>query len=208
MFTWFVVWNDYGVKSGPIFGTALLYGYTNALDKTPAQLVASGVWPATISGGVDCNAVRSAGNYADEVRGCWNSAYNSAHKDWTEKQQADSGLFMLSAYDLNTDMRAFYASLPRFPDMFNAKCVVLDSNGADDVQCFNMNTLKLAQTSYFVTIVIVQWGDLLISKTRYMSLAAQGMKNNFMNFGLVFETVLAAVFCYSPAAIVLDAKPL
>jgi hypothetical protein len=29
-----------------------------------------------------------------------------------------------------------------------------------------MNTLAFAQTSYFVTIVIVQWADLLISKTR------------------------------------------
>jgi len=46
-----------------------------------------------------------------------------------------------------------------------------------------------------VTIVIVQWADLLISKTRYMSIATQGMKNWFMNFGLVFETALAAAMC-------------
>lgn len=46
-----------------------------------------------------------------------------------------------------------------------------------------------------MTIVIVQWADLLISKTRYMSIATQGMKNWFMNFGLVFETVLAAAMC-------------
>jgi len=61
-----------------------------------------------------------------------------------------------------------------------------------------MSTLAYAQTSYFVTIVIVQWADLLISKTRYMSISTQGMKNCMMNCGLVFETVLAALMCYTP----------
>lgn len=59
-----------------------------------------------------------------------------------------------------------------------------------------------------MAIVIVQWADLVISKTRYMSVSTQGMKNNFMNFGLVFETVLAALLTWTPANIILDAKPL
>lgn len=40
-----------------------------------------------------------------------------------------------------------------------------------------MSTLAYAQTSYFITIVIVQWADLLISKTRFISISTQGMKN-------------------------------
>merc|ERR1712121_32760 len=47
-------------------------------------------------------------------------------------------------------------------------------------------------TAFFVSIVIVQWADLIICKTRKNSIFQQGMKNHFLNFGLVFETVLAA----------------
>eukprot|EP00095_Tigriopus_kingsejongensis_P010824 maker-scaffold1135_size60270-snap-gene-0.14 protein:Tk10824 transcript:maker-scaffold1135_size60270-snap-gene-0.14-mRNA-1 annotation:"na+ k+-atpase alpha subunit" len=53
-------------------------------------------------------------------------------------------------------------------------------------------------TAFFVAVVIVQWADLVICKTRRLSVFQQGMKNHFMNFGLVFETVLAAVLCYTP----------
>jgi len=54
------------------------------------------------------------------------------------------------------------------------------------------------QTAYFVSIVIVQWADLIISKTRRNSIVQQGMSNWILNFGLVFETVLAALLCYLP----------
>merc|ERR1712184_63032 len=53
-------------------------------------------------------------------------------------------------------------------------------------------------TAFFVSIVVVQWADLIICKTRKNSVFQQGMKNWVMNFGLVFETVLAAILCYTP----------
>merc|ERR1711874_433997 len=53
-------------------------------------------------------------------------------------------------------------------------------------------------TAFFVSIVVVQWADLIICKTRKNSVSQQGMKNWVMNFGLVFETVLAAILCYTP----------
>jgi len=53
-------------------------------------------------------------------------------------------------------------------------------------------------TAFFVSIVIVQWADLIICKTRKNSVFQQGMKNWFMNFGLVFETVLACFLSYTP----------
>merc|ERR1712214_213876 len=43
-------------------------------------------------------------------------------------------------------------------------------------------------TAFFVSIVIVQWADLIICKTRKNSVFQQGMKNHFLNFGLFFET--------------------
>jgi len=53
-------------------------------------------------------------------------------------------------------------------------------------------------TAFFVSIVIVQWADLIICKTRKNSVFQQGMKNWFLNFGLVFETCLAAFLSYTP----------
>ena len=49
-------------------------------------------------------------------------------------------------------------------------------------------------TAFFVSIVVVQWADLIICKTRKNSFFQQDMKNQFMNFGLCFETVLATTF--------------
>merc|ERR1712117_436299 len=53
-------------------------------------------------------------------------------------------------------------------------------------------------TAFFVSIVIVQWADLIICKTRMNSVFQQGMKNWVMNFGIFFETALAAFLCYTP----------
>ncbi|GAA6068940.1 sodium/potassium-transporting ATPase subunit alpha-1-like [Tachysurus ichikawai] len=53
-------------------------------------------------------------------------------------------------------------------------------------------------TAFFVSIVIVQWTDLIICKTRTNSLIHQGMKNKVLNFGLVEETALAAFLSYCP----------
>merc|ERR1712180_235796 len=53
-------------------------------------------------------------------------------------------------------------------------------------------------TAFFVSIVIVQWADLIICKTRKNSVFTQGLKNMMLNFGLVFETALAAFLSYTP----------
>ena len=53
-------------------------------------------------------------------------------------------------------------------------------------------------TAFFVSIVIVQWADLLICKTRRNSIVQQGIKNHMLNFGLLFETCLAAFLSYCP----------
>nr|CAI99406.1 P-type ATPase [Flabellia petiolata] len=63
---------------------------------------------------------------------------------------------------------------------------------------FQINALQYAQTAYFVSIVVVQWADLLIAKTRKLSVFQQGLSNGFMNFGLVFETCLAILLVYTP----------
>jgi len=58
--------------------------------------------------------------------------------------------------------------------------------------------LHHAQGAYFISIVVVQWADLLLCKTRWLSLRTQGMGNSVMNFGLFFETLLGGWLCYQP----------
>uniref|UniRef100_A0A4W3HSB7 Sodium/potassium-transporting ATPase subunit alpha n=1 Tax=Callorhinchus milii TaxID=7868 RepID=A0A4W3HSB7_CALMI len=53
-------------------------------------------------------------------------------------------------------------------------------------------------TSFFVSIVVVQWADLMICKTRRNSIFQQGMKNRILIFGLFEETALAAFLSYCP----------
>jgi len=65
--------------------------------------------------------------------------------------------------------------------------------------CYSTEALKFAQAGYLVSIVCVQWADLMICKTRNLSLAQQGMVNTMGNFGLFFETALVAILLYIPA---------
>uniref|UniRef100_A0AAR2J6N2 Sodium/potassium-transporting ATPase subunit alpha n=1 Tax=Pygocentrus nattereri TaxID=42514 RepID=A0AAR2J6N2_PYGNA len=53
-------------------------------------------------------------------------------------------------------------------------------------------------TAFFVSIVVVQWADLIICKTRRNSVFQQGMKNKILIFGLFEETALAALLSYCP----------
>jgi sodium/potassium-transporting ATPase subunit alpha len=53
-------------------------------------------------------------------------------------------------------------------------------------------------TAFFISILVVQWSNLLICKTQRSSVFTKGMSNWVLNFSLVFETLLAAFFCYTP----------
>jgi len=53
-------------------------------------------------------------------------------------------------------------------------------------------------TAFFTSIVIVQWADLIISKTRRNSIVQQGMRNWVLNFGLVAETLTCVLLAYAP----------
>ncbi|XP_054165216.1 sodium/potassium-transporting ATPase subunit alpha-3-like [Oppia nitens] len=56
----------------------------------------------------------------------------------------------------------------------------------------------IAQSSYFMAVVVVQWMDVIVNKTRRLSLFSQGMGNWVLNGSIVFETALAVLFAYTP----------
>merc|ERR1711971_118608 len=63
-----------------------------------------------------------------------------------------------------------------------------------------VESLAMSNSAYFISIIVVQWADLMICKTRIRSLFEQGMTNTFMNYSLFFETILGAFLVYVPIA--------
>ncbi|KAL8623501.1 Sodium/potassium-transporting ATPase subunit alpha-3 [Nucella lapillus] len=64
-------------------------------------------------------------------------------------------------------------------------------------------------TVFFITIVLVQWSDIIICKTRRLSLVHQGMRNHMLTCGLFFETALALLLTYLPGVhVALQTRPL
>ncbi|CAG2117346.1 unnamed protein product [Medioppia subpectinata] len=55
-----------------------------------------------------------------------------------------------------------------------------------------------AQSAYFIVIVVVQWIDVIVCKTRRLSIFQHGFDNHFLTFSLIFETALSVFFCYTP----------
>lgn len=87
-------------------------------------------------------------------------------------------------------------------DLFNGNVQPGEGEGEG---CFDLyserqqdETVKHAQTAFFVCIVIVQMGGLLVCKTRLLSFFKQGMKNLVLNIALLTEVALCALLCYVP----------
>lgn len=53
-------------------------------------------------------------------------------------------------------------------------------------------------TAFMISVVVTQWADLVICKTRINSIVQQGMGNMVLNISLVFETVVACMLSYLP----------
>jgi len=58
--------------------------------------------------------------------------------------------------------------------------------------------LRQAQTAFLMSIIIVQWTDVMICKTRMLSILEQGMSNSVLNIGLLEETLLGLALAYVP----------
>ncbi|THD24828.1 Sodium/potassium-transporting ATPase subunit alpha-B [Fasciola hepatica] len=73
-----------------------------------------------------------------------------------------------------------------------------DSYGQEWTYRQRKNLEYTCHTAFFASIVIVQWADLMICKTRRNSIFQQGMWNHQLTFGLFFETTLAIFLSYCP----------
>ncbi|CAI5537563.1 unnamed protein product, partial [Closterium sp. Naga37s-1] len=74
---------------------------------------------------------------------------------------------------------------------------------------YQVEVLRYAQSAYFVAVIVTQWANLLVCKTRRLSLFQQGMRNHVLTFSLFFETLVAAALLYWPfLQEVFDTRPL
>ncbi len=74
---------------------------------------------------------------------------------------------------------------------------------------YTSEALKYAQTSFWCAIVVTQWANLFICKTRSLSLSQQGWNNRPAIYGLIFETGIGALISYVPGLnVALGTRPL
>lgn len=75
---------------------------------------------------------------------------------------------------------------------------VVDSYGQEWSYKERQKLEKKGYSAYFLAIVTTQVADVLICKTRRLSLIQQGMENWVLNFGVLFEVMLAGIVVYCP----------
>ncbi|XP_055839059.1 sodium/potassium-transporting ATPase subunit alpha-like [Episyrphus balteatus] len=83
---------------------------------------------------------------------------------------------------------------------WNSKAIndLPDSYGQEWTYCERKILENNCNTAFFVAIVVVQWFDLIICKTRRLSIVQQGMRNCVLNFSLILETAITLFLCYGP----------
>jgi sodium/potassium-transporting ATPase subunit alpha len=169
-FTYFYMLHDYGIRPGTTFGMATEMGYI------------------------------------PEPSDVYNpNAMNFGNSNWMKKN-SEVMLNWNGNKHNSVDIRLFYGT--RGPSSWSKCRWVKGETGLDFYStshvsggkqiCYTTEALRYAQAGYLISIVCVQWSDLMICKTRALSISQQGMINGRANFGLFFETALVAILCYVP----------
>ena len=57
---------------------------------------------------------------------------------------------------------------------------------------------RTVEAAYLAAVVVFQWFDLISRKVRRKSVFQKGMGNWFLNYSLVFETLIAVFCIYVP----------
>merc|ERR1719392_38207 len=70
------------------------------------------------------------------------------------------------------------------------------SNFSKQPICYTTESLKYAQTGFLFSIVMVQYLNAWVCKTRTLSLIYQGLRNYAMIFGQLTETMLMFSYAY------------
>ena len=172
-FTYFYIMNDYGFKPGVLFGLAAEKGFHPK----------------------DTDVYYPIGTNTDTWR--------NGNNNYRASGDGESALDMITNRESGVDVRLFFTQRTvdewapcRWDNDADVPHFYKYSHVSDNQVCHTIEALFYAQCGYLVSIVCVQWSDLLICKTRNLSISQQGMINNNSNFALFFETALVAILCY------------
>ncbi|GMR37075.1 hypothetical protein PMAYCL1PPCAC_07270 [Pristionchus mayeri] len=80
----------------------------------------------------------------------------------------------------------------------NQAMMVVDSWGQEWTYDARKMLEKCCHGVFFVSIVVVQWADLLVAKTRKNSIVTQGFGNNSLNYSIPFTALLACLLMNTP----------
>jgi Cation transporting ATPase, C-terminus len=197
---YFNVLNDYGIAPATLFGLAIepgivpnpndVYNPKGGIFKgnTAAFNAVGSKWPdkeTTFSERVDFMNAKSP-SYLGEGTGL-------DILDWNTNRQ------------IHFDIRLFYFWMPpsawtqcRWDSKGSYPSFYWQQQLRSTQICYSADALKNAQTAFLVSIINVQQANLIISKTRSLSIGQQLMINHQANFGLFFETVLIVILVYVP----------
>jgi len=203
-YSFFVVMNDYGFQM-----TSLAWNAANKLNEYPVDSSKKSVCPCG-KGSKDVGddyAVKiklgtldtSDSKYGDiEANKCPDSEIGASKLgSWVTDAQSDYGS---NDYE-NNPINWPYTWGCKYGSLKPGKeCKYPDMEFTGDNPCYKASeALGHAQTAAFISIVIVQWADLIICKTRKLSIYHQGMENTIMLMGLLSETLLCIALAYIPA---------
>ena len=65
--------------------------------------------------------------------------------------------------------------------------------------CYTTESWKIAQTAFFIAIIQMQCANILICKTRSLSIGQQGiLQNKWILFGMFTELIVGVIVAYIP----------
>jgi len=172
-FTYFIVMYDFGFLTKTLPALALLEGWTHNEGD---------MWDPDHP---------TLGN--TNVKGCTDgeiqAEVDSSIPDW---------LFLR---DLTTDLRMVYLKCDAKDQVVPyhewGECHVKQLSTFSLVPvCYTTEALKYAQTAFLFSIVMQQYLNAWVCKTRSLSLLYQGLRNYFMIFGQTTETLLMFSYAY------------
>jgi len=206
-YSFFVVLNDYGFRIGSVFDSnpQSWFPYSDTSVDGVTECPCGGGYPQNkleafqkISIPMYCGVQGSTADGIPALKSgsaqeCSEVESYAEKKGSTVEEMCTLGLF---EYDANWP---YGWACPYGTHMPEKKCKFSDNDLDGGNACYKpAEALAFAQTAAFVSIVIVQWADLIICKTRSLSLYQQGMSNSVMLFGLCSETLLCCILCYMP----------
>jgi len=198
-FTYFYILNDYGLRPGSTFYLALEIGYIPRQEDryNPYETEPQPCYKLDPTSGeplVDPDTGAKLEYSSQSMYGNCNYNNNVYENTLNWNGNKHNGI----------DFRLFYTG--RAPENWSV-CRWAEGDGLPFYSqssvsgrqiCYTTEALRYAQGGYLVSIVCVQWSDLMICKTRALSISQQGMVNNNANFALFFETALVALLAYCP----------